>query len=229
MTGLPILRPLVLTYEGEERFDNVQNAYMLGDHIYVGAFDMDLSLPDGKWVDYFTGDVYEGDIHYDIPEGKGGAMFVRAGSIIGTMKPQLYINECEHEYVIKVFAGGDASFTLYEDDGFSLGYESGEGATTLFDMKSADGGFDLAVNMREGSFNGRPDNGHDILNNSIPKIDGMKPVRDMEVELLNCDVRSIVLDGCEVDFTKRGSTSSFIIPASIHSERNLVYKIVLNS
>ena len=227
-TGIPILRPLVLAFEDDERYDDVQNAYMLGDDLYVGAFDMDLKLPRGKWVDYFTGKIYEGDIHYEIPEGKGGALFARAGSIIGTMKPQLYINECEHDYVIKVFPGGDARFELYEDDGFSLGYENGEGATTLFEMNNNVDGFDFTVNMREGSFDGRPDNGHDILNNSIPKIEGMKPLRDIEVEICDSRVASVTLDGVEAELFRHSDTVSFSVPAALHSDKKLVYKIVLN-
>lgn len=228
-TGVPILRPLVLAYEDDVSFDDVQNAYMLGDDLYVGAFDMNLTLPQGKWVDYFTGKVYEGDIHYEIPEGKGGALFARAGSIIGTMKPQLYINECEHEYVIKVFPGGDARFELYEDDGFSLGYENGEGATTLFEMNNNTDGFDFTVNMREGSFDGRPDNGHDILNNSIPKIDGMKPVRDIEIEIHDSRVKSVMIDGIDVDHSRDGDVLRFIVLAKLHSEKKLVYKVIVNS
>ena len=224
-TGVPILRPLALAYEDDPRFDNIQNAYMLGDDIYVGAFDMDLILPDGKWVDYFTGKVYEGNIHYEIPDGKGGALFMRAGSIICTMKPQLYINECEHNYILRVFPGRNASFTLYEDDGYSLGYENGEYATTLFEMNGDDTGFTLTVNMREGSFNGRPDNGHNILTNSIPKIEGIKPVRDMKIVIHDSRISSIELGADKVELLRDGDLVSFTVPKELHSAKKLVYII----
>ncbi len=38
------------------------------------------------------------------------------------------------------------------------------------------GSFEVIVKKREGDFAGRPDNGHVHDRNSIPKIEGMKPV-----------------------------------------------------
>ena len=83
--------------------------------------------------------------------------------------------------------------------------------------------------MREGSFDGRPDNGHDILNNSIPKIDGMKPVRDIEIEIHDSRVKSVMIDGIDVDLSRDGDVLRFIVPAKLHSEKKLVYKVIVNS
>ncbi len=225
VTGIPILRPLPLVYEETDRFDGVTNAYMLGDSMYVGAFDMNLKLPDGRWIDYFMGKEYSGDIKYDIPEGRGGALLVRAGSIIPTMEPQLFINECEHKYIIRVFPGSDSSFSLYEDDGFSFGYETGEYAETLFTLSdNGDKGCTLTVNMREGDFPGRPDNGHNIYNNSIPKIEPARPVSDMKI-CVHTNVGAVTLDGEAVDFTLTDGVCEFTMRAEQHSQRTLTYKI----
>ena len=229
VTGIPILRPLPLAYENTDRFDDVKNAYMLGESLYVGAFDMNLKLPDGKWIDYFTGKEYSGDICYEIPEGRGGALFVKAGSVIGTMTPQLFINEREHEYIIRVFPGGNGSFSLYEDDGFSFGYEDGEYAETLFELEDIkEGVYRLTVNMRKGTFPGRPDNGHDIYKNSIPKVEGIKPVRDMTVCIHSAFVESVSLDGKAVDFEIKNGVCEFVLKAEEHSKRNLTYDITLS-
>ncbi len=226
VTGVPILRPLPLVYENTDRFDDVTNAYMLGDSMYVGAFDMNLKLPEGKWIDYFTGKEYSGDIVYEIPEGRGGALFIKAGSVIGTMTPQLFINEREHDYIIRVFPGADASFSLYEDDGFSFGYEDGEYAETLFTLSdNGDKGCLLTVNMREGGFPGRPDNGHDIYKNSIPKVDGIKPASDMKICVHDSRVKSVLVDGASVDFEMNGGVCEFIMNAEEHAKRKLVYEI----
>ncbi len=226
VTGIPILRPLPLAFEETDRFDGVTNAYMLGDSLYVGAFDMNLKLPEGKWIDYFTGKEYSGDITYEIPEGKGGALFARAGSVIATMASQLFINEREHDYIIRVFPGADAAFSLYEDDGYSFGYEDGEYAETLFELSDNGSlGCALTVNMREGSFPGRPDNGHNIYKNSIPKIDGIRPVRDMRICVHTPSVKSVTLDGKAVDFTLENGICEFVITAQDHAERKLTFKI----
>ena len=56
-----MVRPLCLQYEGKKEYDNVLNTYMFGDSLLIGSFDMNITLPEGSWYDYFTGDVYEGN------------------------------------------------------------------------------------------------------------------------------------------------------------------------
>lgn len=198
-TGMPVVRPLALVYE-DEKFDNVFNGYMLGDSLYVGAFDMNLTLPEGKWIDYFTGKVYEGDVTYEIPEGCGGALLVKCGSVFVTMTPQQYILEREHEYIINVYPGGNSTFELYEDDGFTFDYKDGGFATTRIALNDKKDGFELVVSERVGSFVGRADNGHNIYQNSIPKIDGIKPVSDMKIKVFDTAVKEVILEGENLDF-----------------------------
>ena len=225
-TGMPVLRPLPLVYD-TDRFDDVKNAYMLGDSLYVGAFDMNLKLPDGNWVDYFTGKVYSGNIEYEIPEGRGGALLAREGSIIATMKPQKYILEKQHDYVVKVFPGAASEFELYEDDGFTRDYEKGLYATTKFIASGENAkGFEFTVCARKGSFPGRPDNGHDLVNNSIPEIKPMLPVRDMTVEILGRDVADIKLNGESVAFETESGVIRFTVPAALHALGDLGYNII---
>jgi len=225
-TGLPILRPLSLMYEDTTRFDDVKNAYMLGDKLYVGVFDMNLKLPEGRWVDYFTGDVYEGDISYDIPEGKSGALFVKEGSVFVTMKPQKYVLEKEHDYIINVYPGSDDTFSLYEDDGYTYDYREGKYCTTDIRMEnSSQKGFDLTVCNRQGSFDGRPDNGHDIVNNGIPEIKPMGEVRDMQVKIFGKKPSSVKLGANDVDFEYQDGASTFVLPADIHKSGDVTFKI----
>ena len=225
-TGLPIMRPLPLMFEDTTKFDQTNNAYMLGDSFYVGAFDMNLKLPEGKWIDYFTGDIYEGDITYEIPKGKGGALFVKSGSVVVTMKPQKYVLEKQHDYIIKVYPGCDASFALFEDDGFTYDYEKGIYAETVIETKnSTENGFDLVINPRTGSFDGRPDNGHNIWKNSIPEIKPMQPEKDMTVEIFGKKPASVTLGGTEIPFEYDGSTATFIAGTSERNGKALEYKI----
>lgn len=224
-TALPMMRPLPLMFEDTDRFDDVKNAYMLGDSLYVGVFDMNLKLPQGKWVDYFTGDIYEGDITYTIPEGKGGALFVRAGSVLVTMKPQKYILEKEHDYIIQVYPGGNGSFTLVEDDGFTYDYEKGLCAQTLIETTETDSSLDLLIHPRQGDYTGRPDNGHDILINSIPEIKGILPERDMQVELHGAKPASIVCDGMSIPFEYDGQKATFTAKLAGRGNKALRYTV----
>lgn len=227
-TGLPMLRPLPLVYEDTDRFDTVQNMYMLGDSLLVGAFDMHFDLPDGEWIDYFTGEVYSGHVDYELPADRGGALFVKKGSVFVTMVPQKYILEKEHDYRIDVYPGAEAAFTLYEDDGYTYDYQQGKVATTDIYMTAPNAdGFEVTVKMREGDFSGRPNNGHDHDRNSIPKIEGIKPVRDMTVVLHVPEVKAVWMNGTEASVVKTDKGIEFVLPAEVHAAGDAEIQIVL--
>ncbi|MBR1974977.1 MAG: glycoside hydrolase family 31 protein [Clostridia bacterium] len=223
VTGIPVMRPLPMMYENTDRYDDVHNAYMLGDSLYVGAFDMNLKLPEGEWVDYFTGKVYAGDISYETANGYAGALFVKKGSILATMQPQQYILEKEHDYIVRVYSGADAAFELYEDDAFTYDYEKGGYAETRFEWKEESA--TLAVYRRKGDFEGRPNNGYDLLNSSVPKIDGIRSVRDMQIRIYGKLPKSISLNGSAVEFTDCDGYVEFTLPASLHEKGDLFYQI----
>ncbi len=228
--ALPLLRPLPLMYEDDERFDDVRNAYMLGDSLYVGVFDMDLKLPRGKWVDYFTGDVYEGggEISYQIPEGRGGALFVKEGSVLVTMVPQKYVLEKQPDYIVGVWPSktDDSSFTLFEDDGFTYDYEKGLGCFTMIRTENTSAaGYDLVIEPRRGSFPGRPDNGHDITENSIPKISPAPAEKDMTVELHGAKPARILCAGEAVAFEAEAGRTVFTAKTADRGDRELRFEV----
>lgn len=227
VTGYPVVRPLPLAYPDTDRFDGTKTAYMLGDSLYVGAFCMALDLPEGRWYDYFDDTrTYEGKVDYEISEGRGGALLAKAGSVIVTMTPQQYILEREHDYVLRVYPGGDATAQIYEDDQYTYGYQSGEYATTAITLHDlGDAGYTLTVGKREGSYPGRPDNGHDHAGNSIPRIDPMAPVRDITVRLAGPVPTSVTLGGAPVAVTVVDGRATFTVPAALHSERELTYTV----
>lgn len=228
VTGIPINRPLHLMFEDENYIDII-NAYMLGDYFFVGAFDMNMRLPKGEWIDYFTGKKYTGgeEFTYNIPEGFGGALFVKSGAIIPKMKPQQYILEKPHEYEIEVFLGDDASFSLYEDDGFTFDYENGGYAVTPIFLLKSDNAYSLTVSKRRGCFEGRPDNGHNHYLNSIPKINGIPEITDIKIRVFDEGIKSVELSGKTVDITRENGFVEFIMPNALHEEGDLTYKIVI--
>ena len=226
-----MLRPLPLMYENTDRFDKVLNAYMLGDSLLVGAFDMHIPLPDGRWVDYFTGDVYEGgvDIDYITPKGIGGALFVRSGDIIVTMKVQRYILERAHEYRIDLYPDTRPSaYELYEDDGFTEDYKNGGYATTRIESSGIENGkLTLTLYPREGGFAGRPDNGHDIMRNSIPKIAPMAPESDMDVLVhTKAAVSAVTCNGEAIAFTTCEGGICFTARAALRENAPAAYELI---
>ena len=91
-------------------------------------------LPPGTWHHFFTGEQFSGDswqVQYgrlqDIP------VFAKAGAIV-PLGPKVGWGGIDSPETIDLhcFAGADGKFTLYEDDGQSLGYKNGRFALTQF-------------------------------------------------------------------------------------------------
>ncbi len=226
--GTPMLRPLPLVYENE-CYDNVNNAYMLGDNLFVGAFDMHFPLPAGEWIDYFTGELYEGgrEIDYE-PKGlASGALFVKNGAVLVTMKPQKYILEKDHEYIVNLYPAKEAGKSaIYEDDGFTFDYENGGFALTKITSSGIqNGSLTLTVGKREGDFAGRPENGHNLRQNSIPEIKGIRPLSDLKVVIRGKTPKSITLAGERISFEFDGKDASFNVPAALRESAPLSYNI----
>lgn len=164
--GLPIVRPLSLAYEDIPEYDNVNNMYMFGDSLLVGAFNMNLTLPAGRWLDYFTGEVYEGGqtIFYNIPKGKGGALFVKEGSVFVTQTPKSHITKkCVDEYQIRVFPGGNSGFSLVDDDGETYEYLDGKIDSTEIELTQTAEGFNLNISRNQNGYIRNRENTFEIL------------------------------------------------------------------
>lgn len=109
--GVPMMRSMVMEFPDDRACAYLDRQYMLGDELLVAPiFDEDSSasfyLPSGRWVDYFTDEIYEGGKWYvrnNVPYTTIPC-FVREGAVIpiGTRDASPlydYINEMElHVY-----------------------------------------------------------------------------------------------------------------------------------
>ena len=90
-------------------------------------------MPEGKWIDYFSGEVYEGGQiinNFDTPIWKL-PVFVKAGAIIPMVNPNNNIMEINKELrIYDIYPFGKSEFTEYNDDGFTQAYKQGEGTYT---------------------------------------------------------------------------------------------------
>lgn len=155
-TSLAILRPLPLQYEKSAAYDQVFNEYFFGDSLLVSVFDDHLRLPDeDEWYDFYSGVLYRGPKEFDYvpPKGRGGGLFVRAGSIIPMQPWQNSLREKRADTLdVHVYPGKDADFTLVEDDYETYSYEKGEMAKTRMTLR----GDTLTIFPREGSYPDMP-------------------------------------------------------------------------
>lgn len=137
--GMPMMRALPLIFPKDEKCADLLSEYMLGDSLLVGAFltqaehtgeaggKVNFYLPDGGWFDFFTGDHYVGgrEFFYNVPENKGGALFVREGSAIPFTDVRPALGDKPFGRVTVRAFGSPARGLLYSDDGVSLDYTRG--------------------------------------------------------------------------------------------------------
>jgi alpha-glucosidase (family GH31 glycosyl hydrolase) len=159
VSGIPIIRPMALAYPDDRNLDECVNQFMFGENILVGAFTDTVYLPEGNWIDYWTGIKYAGKqtLKCNIPENRGGPLFIRSGAIIPCQKPVQYIGDQPTETIIlKVYPEGQSSYTLLEDDGISFNYETGAIAATKFDCHAEGNKMELTIHATRGSYKGMP-------------------------------------------------------------------------
>ncbi len=188
LTGYPVMRAMPMVYPDDPAWDTAMSQYMLGDFLLVSAFSKEVRVPEGQWIDYFTGKAVQGPATVPAvfaPES-GGALLLKRGAIIPTWPP------CEHvekgwspEVGLLVYPAANSTFTLHEDDGQSLGYREGKFAHTLLACETVEKTVKLTIGPRKGSYAGMPETRDftaTVHLSSKPKtvtLDG-KPVSDVQ-------------------------------------------------
>jgi len=160
--AMPIVRPMYLESPGLDNAYKYPGQYYFGSEFLVAPVTdssgrKDVFLPAGDWMDYFTGENLKGGqvIRKQYPLDRM-PVFVKAGSIIPMQRDMAYSDQRPLDtLIVDVYGPKDARFQLYEDDGVSLGYKSGEFATTPLAFVRSGDGYQLTVSATRGSFNGQ--------------------------------------------------------------------------
>ena len=177
--GKPMLRALFLDYPNPYTLGRAtQYEFLYGPSFLVApiyketAADKEgndirngIYLPEGQWIDYFNGQVYEGGRilnQFDAPLWKL-PVFVKAGAIIPMTKPNNNVSEIDKGYrAYELYPGTtNTTFTEYDDDGTTVDYLNGEVAKTVITMipnpkgKAKESGHILVtIDPTTGSFDG---------------------------------------------------------------------------
>ena len=167
-----IMRALPFDFMTDTATYTINNQYMFGPSILVNpvvdplyflpnnvkmdssSYTRNVYLPKGtQWIDFWTGKRFDGG-----QTTKANAafetmpLFVRAGSII-PMGPFIqYSTEKSDPLEIRIYAGADGDFTLYEDENDSYNYEKGVYSLISFHWDNAQKS--LTINDRKGEFPG---------------------------------------------------------------------------
>ena len=132
-TGMPIIRPLWLHFPDDPRSSECGDEYLWGKSLLVapvvekGASSRRVYLPPTSWYDFWTNEHVEGGREINRPvDLETLPLYAKAGSILPLGPVKQYAGEkVEGPLTLSIFPGADASFLLYEDDGISFDYRSG--------------------------------------------------------------------------------------------------------
>jgi alpha-glucosidase (family GH31 glycosyl hydrolase) len=159
-TGMPVLRAMSLAYPNDKRCDDYIHQYMFGECFLTSAFDDKVYLPEGRWIDFWTGKTFKGPIEIpaEFPENRGGTLFVKSGAVYPTQELCDFIGTSTPEKIIwEIFPEGNSEFTLREDDGESFEYLKGKIAETRLECSKKSGKISITLEPRKGSYKGMPE------------------------------------------------------------------------
>ncbi len=170
-----MMRALVMDFASDPKALNINNEYMFGNSILVcpvtdslytsratGVDVADFStiksqkvyLPRGtNWYDFWTGRKINGgtEIQKEVPIDIM-PLYVKAGSIIPLGPFVQYAAEKIDPIEIRIYAGADGEFKLYEDEGDNYNYE--KGIYSLIGFRWNNTSKTLTISNRKGAFPG---------------------------------------------------------------------------
>ncbi len=147
--GEMLIQPMYYAYPQQEEAYQVPNQYLFGSELMVMPITspqidkLELGcvtgwLPEGTYFDFFSGHRYQGDrmIRMFRPLDRIPVL-AKAGAIVVLADGQAVQNGVQNPEAleIRVFAGADGQFDLYEDDGESFSYQEGDYCITQIRFK----------------------------------------------------------------------------------------------
>ena len=136
-----------LTFPEDRNCDDMTYQYMFGPWYCVGIFTNEIYLPKGTWTDAWTGERIRSRgefVKRPYPEDRAGLLFIRGGAILPCAE------------VIRVYPCGDSSYTQYDCDPESYGYEDGLVAATRMDCSQSGKAVRIVVHPVEGTYETLP-------------------------------------------------------------------------
>ena len=150
-TGLPLMRAMFLEFPEDRECRRTDMQFMFGSSLLVapvveqGARTREVYLPKGRWIDWYDGTVYEGGHYVQVPAPLDRTpLLVKEGSMVPTIPVVMHTGQAdEAPLVLRCYPreGETVTYTLYEDDGVSLGYARGEYAKTTFSCTLSEGSY----------------------------------------------------------------------------------------
>jgi alpha-glucosidase (family GH31 glycosyl hydrolase) len=164
-TGLPMTQPLYLDYPDQSAAYQNPTEYMLGQDMLVAPVTTPgqvakttVWIPPGTWTDWFTGATFQGPSTQtlEVPDSRM-PVFVKAGGIVPLQPATAQAeNAGSSPLTLRVFDGGDGSYSMYDDAGTGLGYEHGQSTKTPITSSVAGDTTTVRIGAAAGSYPGAP-------------------------------------------------------------------------
>lgn len=169
--GMPMIRammlewPNVYTLGTATRYQYMYGPWFLVAPVYQQTAADDegndirdgIYLPEGEWIDYFSGEMYEGGRvinNYEAPLWKL-PLFVRNGAVIPMTNPNNNVSQIDRTLrIYEIYPSGHTSFTEYDDDGTTEAYRRGEFATTYIESEVVGDRVTVTIHPSDGGFAG---------------------------------------------------------------------------
>ena len=158
-----IMRPLPMDFANDRNVLNVNDEFMFGPSLLVNpvceykATSRKVYFPEcAGWYDIYNGTYLKGgqELTVEAPYERI-PVYVKAGSIIPVGPDIEYTGQKESEPItLFVYAGADAEFDLYNDEGVNYNYEKGDFARIHISYSEANR--TLTIGQRQGQYNGMP-------------------------------------------------------------------------
>ena len=159
-SGLPVIRPLLLSYQEDEETYEINDEFLCGENILVapiveqGKTVRTVYLPKGDtWIDFFTKESFEGG-QYIMKKAPLDVcpIYIKAGAIIPNFPVQNYIGEKDiKELTLDIYPSTlckNSSYVHYQDDGESFEYRNGLYNLYEFNLENDDDTIRLSINYK---------------------------------------------------------------------------------
>jgi len=158
--GDTLMRPLVMDFQYDKKVLNIGSQYMFGPAVMVAPISSpqdsrSVYLPKGtRWINFWTGKSLAGGQRIDVDAPlQEIPLFIRAGAIVPLGPVLQYATQSpENPIDLRIYEGGNSTFTLYEDQNNGYGYE--RGLHTTIEIKWNDKTKTLTIGKRRGGYPG---------------------------------------------------------------------------
>ena len=157
--GASLMRPLFAEAPGDKNTWQRDEEFLFGESLLAAPVlsedgNVDIYLPEGEWIDFFTGERVTGgtSIVKTVPD-EDIPLYAKAGTILAAGPDVQYAAEKPwNNLQLRIYPGADGEAILYNDEGDGYGYE--KGLFSKIGLKWDDASRTLTIGKREGTYPG---------------------------------------------------------------------------